>query len=126
MEKRTFRFNWQLYLGDVLNLKHGGAGKMAFRKVDYRSLGGSLSGLGEIQVVGVVQSQKVDLSGTRNYKAAGLKSQDAEVVLSGAGAAQVWAEGTPNAIQTGAGSIKYKGQPELTQSRSGIGEIKPL
>jgi hypothetical protein len=112
--------------GDTLTLKHGGAGKLELGDVDYQSLSAILSGLGEIRVAGVVQSQKVDLSGAGSYEAAALQSQDADVVLSGAGAAQVWAEGTLNAVLTGAGSIKYKGQPNLTQSKSGIGEIKPL
>jgi hypothetical protein len=112
--------------GESLSLAHGGAGKMELHDVDYQSLDASLGGLGEIRVAGVVQTQKVDLSGAGSYEAVDLKSQDAEVVLSGAGAAKVWAEGTLNAILTGAGSIKYKGQPVLSQSKSGIGDIKPL
>ncbi|MCB2210465.1 DUF2807 domain-containing protein [bacterium] len=112
--------------GERLTLKHGGAGKLELVEIDYQSLDASLSGLGEIRVAGVVQSQKVDLSGAGSYEAVNLQSQDAEVVLSGAGAAQVWAEATLNAILTGAGSIKYKGNPTLTQSKSGIGEIKAI
>jgi hypothetical protein len=85
-----------------------------------------LGGLGEIQLSGKVTRQNVDLTGAGGYQAEDLQSEDVEVMLSGAGEAVVWAEKTLKATVTGAGSIKYKGSPEVEQENSGIGEIKPL
>jgi hypothetical protein len=66
------------------------------------------------------------LSGAGGYEAVELQSQDAEVMVSGAGSAKVWAEKTLKATVTGIGSIKYKGDPAIEQENSGIGDIKPL
>jgi hypothetical protein len=112
--------------GESLDLIHTGAGKIALRGLDYQSLQADLGGLGEVVVTGSVQSQSVDLSGAGSYEAENLQSQDAEVLLSGAGSATVWVEKTLKATVTGAGSIKYKGSPSVEQTTSGIGDIKPL
>ncbi len=112
--------------GDTLELIHTGAGKMTLRGLEYQSLEVEMGGLGEVILTGSVQSQTVDLSGAGSYRAENLQSQDAEVLLSGAGSAQVWAVNTLKATVTGAGSIKYKGSPTVELSKSGIGEIKPL
>lgn len=112
--------------GDSLDLVQGGAGKVELHDLDYQSLQAELGGLGEIQLTGKVTRQKVDLTGAGGYQAEGLQSDEAEVMLSGAGSAVVWADKTLKATVTGAGSIKYKGSPEVEQENTGIGEIKPL
>ena len=112
--------------GDALDLTHSGAGKMSLRGLDLQSLKVDLGGIGEVILAGSVQSQTVDLSGAGSYDGVNLQSQDAEVLLSGAGSAQVWVENSLKATVTGAGSIKYKGSPSIEQTKSGIGDIKPL
>jgi len=112
--------------GESLNLSHSGAGKMTLKGLDYKEMDVSLGGLGEIVAEGKVLSQNVDLSGAGSYRAEGLESQEASVSLSGAGSARVWVEETLNAQVTGAGSIKYKGNPQITQSNTGLGNVKPL
>ncbi len=112
--------------GETLTLTQGGAGKIELHNLTYQSLDAELGGLGEILLSGQVEAQKVDLSGAGGYEAVELKSQEAQVVLSGAGSAKVWAEKTLKATVTGAGSIKYKGTPEVEKENTGIGDIKPL
>jgi len=112
--------------GEALELIQGGAGKIEMHELNYQSLKAELGGLGEIILTGQVASQNLILSGAGGYEAVELQSQDAEVLLSGAGSATVWAEKTLKATVTGAGSIKYKGDPAVEQENSGIGEIKPL
>ncbi len=92
----------------------------------FQALDAVLGGLGEILLTGHVETQKVNLSGAGGYKAEELQSQDAEVLLSGAGSATIWAEKTLKATVTGAGSIKYKGDPTVDEKNTGIGSIKPL
>jgi len=112
--------------GESLNLSHSGAGKMTLKGLDYKEMDVSLGGLGEILVEGKALSQNVDLSGAGSYHAEGLESQEANVSLSGVGSARVWVEGALNAKVTGAGSIKYKGNPQITQSSTGLGNVKHL
>ena len=112
--------------GESLDLVQGGAGKVEMHDLDYQSLKAELGGLGEIQLSGKAARQMVDLTGAGGYQAEDLHSEDAEVILSGAGEAVVWVENNLKATVTGAGSIKYKGSPEVEEENSGIGEIKPL
>jgi hypothetical protein len=55
-----------------------------------------------------------------------LQSQHANLSLSGAGSAKVWAEATLNGSITGAGNIQYKGSPEIEETQTGLGSIKPI
>ncbi len=112
--------------GETLSVSHSGAGKMTLKGLAYKALDVDLGGLGEIFVDGGVESQNVDLGGAGSYAADQLKSQQANVSLSGAGSARVWVEAELNAHVTGAGSIKYKGDPHITQSSTGLGNVKPL
>ena len=112
--------------GDALSLTQGGAGKIELHDLTYQTLDAKMGGLGEIVVTGQIETQKVDLSGAGSYEAVELKSQEADVVLSGAGSAKIWAERVLKATVTGAGSIKYKGTPEVNKINTGIGDIKPL
>lgn len=112
--------------GETLTLAQGGAGKIELHDLTFQALDAVLGGLGEILLTGHVETQKVNLSGAGGYKAEELQSQDAEVLLSGAGSATIWAEKTLKATVTGAGSIKYKGDPTVDEKNTGIGSIKPL
>lgn len=112
--------------GDQLNLNHSGAGKLTLSSVDYKELLVSLGGLGEIVLDGEAETQDVDISGAGSYKAEFLKTLEANVALTGAGSAKVWAEAALNATLSGAGSIKYKGDPVVEKNITGLGSIKPL
>ena len=112
--------------GDSLDIDHQGAGKIHFADLHYTSLNAVLGGLGEIVLSGEIQTQVANLSGAGQYQAKDLRSQSADVLVSGAGEAQVWAEETLNAQVTGIGSIKYRGTPALQESGSDMGSIEPL
>jgi len=112
--------------GESLKIQHDGLGKIVLTNLAYEGLDVDLGGLGEIEVDGEVQKQSVHISGAGAYKAALLKSQDAEVSVNGAGMAKVWVETKLVASLTGAGSIKYKGAPVLEESKTGLGTIAPI
>ncbi len=112
--------------GESLILRHAGAGQVELEQVELTSLTVDLGGLGEIIIHGAVQNQTVDISGVGAYQAVDLKSDICDVILSGGGAATVWAEKNLNANITGAGSIKYKGSPVVQESNTGLGSVKPL
>jgi len=112
--------------GENLKIHHAGLGKILFKELQYQNLDVELSGLGEIEVEGEVQKQAVYISGAGAYKADRLKSQEADINLTGAGTSQVWVETKLIASLTGAGSIKYKGAPILEESKTGLGNIGPI
>lgn len=112
--------------GETLFLSHSGLGRMQIDDLHYQELTAELGGLGEVVLKGTVQSQVVDLSGAGSYEAEELESQTAKVGLSGAGSANVWVEGDLDANVSGVGSIRYKGNAAITQSSSGLGDIKAI
>jgi hypothetical protein len=112
--------------GESLSIGHSGFGRITLKGLQYKSLDVDLGGLGEIIVDGEVQDQDVNLGGAGSYKAESLKSQVANVTLTGAGSARVWVESELNATVSGAGSIRYKGDPQVEQSKTGLGSIEPL
>ncbi|MDT8382285.1 MAG: head GIN domain-containing protein [Brevefilum sp.] len=112
--------------GESLKIQHDGLGKVVLTNLAYENLDVDLGGLGEIEVEGEVQKQSVHIGGAGAYKAALLKSQEAEVVVNGAGMVKVWVETNLVASLTGAGSIKYKGAPVLEESKTGLGTIAPI
>jgi hypothetical protein len=58
-----------------------------------------------------------------NFNGGDLKSQDAEVHISGAGSATVWAQKTLDASISGAGSVDYYGTPQVSEHISGVGSV---
>jgi hypothetical protein len=112
--------------GDKLKLHHSGLGLLNITGLNVSELGVILGGLGEVRLAGEVHTQVVALSGGGGYQAVDLRSQEADVTLTGAGTAKVWVEAELKASVSGAGSIVYRGEPQVDQSVSGLGGVKPL
>ena len=113
-------------IGDTLKLNHNGVGLLNITELNVRELGVILGGLGEIRLAGHVHTQVVALSGGGSFQAVGLCSKEADVTLTGAGLAKVWVETKLKASISGAGNILYQGEPQVDQSVSGLGSVKPL
>jgi len=113
-------------IGSGLKLHHSGLGLLNITGLNVHELGVTLGGLGEIRLAGEVHAQVVELSGGGGYQAVDLRSQEADVTLTGAGTAKVWVETKLKASVSGAGSILYRGEPQVDQSVSGLGSVKPL
>lgn len=112
--------------GEHIKMDHTGIGLLTINDLQCRELAVNLGGLGEIRLEGEVQSQLVALSGGGSYHAVNLRSQEADITLTGAGSAKVWVETKLKASVSGAGNIIYQGDPQVEQSISGLGGVKPL
>lgn len=113
-------------VGESLKINHAGIGSLTLKRLNYQKLDVILGGLGEIRVDGRVDEQFVELSGGGNYHAEQLYSQIADINLTGAGSAQISVESTLNAHVSGAGTVRYKGDPQIEQTITGLGGVKPL
>jgi len=82
-----------------------------------------LSGAGSLNADGAVTSQDINLSGVGSYSAADLKSITASVSLSGVGSATVWVINTLDVTVSGAGSVGYFGEPQITKNVTGLGSL---
>ena len=110
---------------DTLRLVLSGGGVIKLTGLEVEVLDGVLSGAGDIHVAGSADEIKLLHSGMGNFNAGDLKSSRATVELSGMGDATVRVESELKATLTGAGSIKYYGQPRVEQNIKGAGAVKP-
>lgn len=108
-----------------LNLVLSGGAQITLNEIQVDLLDSTLGGAGNIEVSGIANEINLVLSGLGNFNAADLKSDKATIELSGTGAATVRVEKELAATISGAGSIKYFGNPHVEQNVTGAGSIKP-
>jgi predicted small secreted protein len=109
--------------GEEVTLKMSGAGSVKIEQLEASSITCNMSGAGNVELTGKVTSQSITMSGLGNYSGGDLQSQQAKIVLSGAGGANVWATETLDVRISGAGSVSYYGTPKVTKNISGVGVL---
>lgn len=108
---------------DALTVGLSGAGSVDLAGVDVDSLLVTIEGTGSVDLTGRAGQQEVRIDGAGNYRGHDLDSQDATVAIAGVGAADVLTTGTLAAEISGAGSITYAGDPEVTTRLDGVGRV---
>lgn len=108
---------------EALTLRHEGAGEFTGTGLNVVNLEVELKGVGKMALDGKATHQNASLNGTGSYQADRLESESTKIVLSGLGSAELWVTGELDAKLSGAGSIHYRGNPQVTQQISGLGGI---
>jgi hypothetical protein len=109
---------------DTLKLVLSGGAQIRINGIQVNLLDTDLSGAGSIQASGTAEEIKLILSGLGSFNATDLESNTATIELSGMGDATVRVEQELAATITGAGSIKYFGNPHVEQNITGAGSIQ--
>lgn len=91
---------------------------------DYLSL--NISGRSEVEVAGQATAQKITISGSAQYEAAKLQSEEADVRISGHGNANLWVTKRLAVTISGVGNVEYSGEPTISQTISGVGTVKKV
>ena len=84
----------------------------------------TINGAGDITLSGTTGKLNVQNNGASAVKARGLVAQDVSINISGAGKVEVDAEKTLDVAISGIGSVTYWGNPQLSQSTSGLASVK--
>ncbi|MEQ9440755.1 MAG: head GIN domain-containing protein [Cyclobacteriaceae bacterium] len=108
--------------GDQLELEVAGSGNMDL-ELYYTQLTVEGNGSGDFQLFGEVDDQEVRLSGSGNYQARDLSSENCDIRISGSGDAAVSASDFLKAEIRGSGNILYYGNPQVESSVSGSGDV---
>ncbi len=111
---------------DSLIVRVGGAGGVTLRNVDISNLTAVMSGAGNVDMSGKVNSLDATLSGVGNFACGDLQAQTADVRVTGAGGATVWASDNLSVNITGAGSVSYYGSPKISKTITGVGVVNTL
>jgi hypothetical protein len=107
-------------------LRAAGSGDLDMQDLAARSLQVDASGSMTIRIAaGQVETQRVVLSGSGSYQAAGLMSLDADVISRGSGRAAVHAERSLRARIEGSGNIDFGGRPVVYPTIHGSGSLNP-
>jgi len=95
-------------------------------ELDHDYLDIELNGASQIRLSGSCEDLEARINGASDMYAEDLKSDRVEIVVNGAGNAEVWAKEKLKVEVHGAGSIRYKGEPELYQEVTGAGSVKRI
>jgi len=107
-----------------LSLRVSGSGNIDLYNLDVDDVVATISGSGDIELTGNTISQTVTITGSGDYSARELRSQEATVKITGSGDAQLWAQATIDARVIGSGDIIYYGNPSEKTSVTGSGNIE--
>lgn len=118
--------------GDIITerlvVKVSGLSTLSMGTIHAEKLAIHLSGSNEVELMGSgeVVNQEIVISGPSSYRAPALRSESADISISGPGNATVWATELLNVSSSGIGNIEYYGSPQVTQKGSGIVNLSGL
>ncbi len=113
-----------LYPSNVpnLTLRSEGSGNIEFiSDLSIGTLNAYMNNTGSIEISGLVMDQTILMSGSGDYHAFDLRSNNSTVDLSGSGNAEVNVKMLLNAIISGSGNISYKRYPSINSTLTGTG-----
>lgn len=112
-----------LFSGDHLAISLAGTGLARFDQLQMGSLKVDISGAGEGQLSGKVDQLSLSVSGKGQISARRLRTDSADLSISGVGSVALWAVHDLRVRISGAGHVTYWGQPTLSKSISGFGTV---
>ena len=87
---------------------------------------GTISGSGEITVSGKADKANIKIGGSGDFKGRNFKTLAADIKVSGSGNVSIGAENTLDAVVSGSGDILYSGNPKVSKTKNGSGNISRL
>jgi hypothetical protein len=95
--------------------------------IDAKKVISTVSGSGDVKLSGKCDELSAVVSGAGDLKAKNLNAKNVDVLVSGAGDAEVNAEISIKGKASGAGSLKYTGNPsEIQIEKTGVGSVKKI
>jgi len=114
--------NWDKIIADTFSLSASGASNINL-DLEVETLNISTDGASDINLGGTAGSAVISVSGAANISAARLQIRDAAVVVSGAADVNIAVSDNVDVTVTGAGTVRYSGDPVVTQDISGAGSL---
>jgi hypothetical protein len=112
---------------DRFSVDISGAGGVKIDRLVAARLDVNISGLGDMTINGgQVDQQDVNISGSGNHETRDMESAEADISLSGLGNATVWVTEYLKVGISGAGSVRYAGNPTVDSNVSGLGSLRKI
>lgn len=103
-----------------------GAGNFELGNLKAQSLNVTISGVGNVNVAGEATHAWINISGAGPVNTPDLKIQTADVTISGIGSATLWVTDELTGTISGAGNVRYYGDPKTNVNSTGIGKFEAL
>jgi hypothetical protein len=110
----------------TLTLDMSGAGHVQLSGLAAEDVDITMSGLGGVEVAGEASNATINISGAGEVNAGDLKCQTADVDISGLGTATVWVTDELTGTISGAGNVRYYGDPVTHTESTGVGDFESL
>jgi hypothetical protein len=105
----------------------GGSGSIKVANVQTDALAATIGGSGELKVDGGAARQvSITIAGSGDVDLGRVKADGASVKMAGSGGATVWAAKTLTVTVAGSGDVNYYGDPAVSQSMLGSGQVRRL
>ncbi len=108
------------------SLTSSGSGNINIPSLTADTLILTITGSGNASIGGVVGQQTAQVSGSGEYQAGSLDTQQTTAVVTGSGTETVWARDSLNITLSGSGSVSYYGKPAVNQVITGSGKVTNL
>ena len=112
--------------GDRVNASISGSGDLRVAEVEAGRMEAGISGSGTLRLAGKAPSASMRITGSGDIRAEALEARDVDVSIAGSGSARVWATSQLGVRITGAGEVRYRGEPRVERSILGAGSIGRL
>lgn len=111
---------------NLVAVEISGSGDVVAENVDTTDFDVDISGSGDVKLVGIVDTVSLNIAGSGSLNGAELIAVNGDVEISGSGYALVNATAELEISISGSGTVEYLGNPVVTQSIAGSGEVNQL
>jgi len=115
-----------LLVAKSLQIKAGGGAVMRLESLTAEDVDVQAGGGAVVKLAGQANALNVAAGGAGLVDAQGLQVRRAAVSVGGSGVAKVWAVDALSGSVSGAGALRYRGDPKLSVVRSGVGQLARL
>ncbi|PIB95492.1 GIN domain-containing protein [Caulobacter sp. X] len=110
---------------DVTKFDVRGSGDLDIRRYDHPTISVDVSGSGDVEAAGRVETASIDSSGSGHVDLSGLKAKTAIVDVSGSGGGAIFATDKAKIDISGSGDVELRTEPKtVTSEITGSGEVR--
>lgn len=114
------------FIGSEFSLHSVGAAAIKLTGLDVDKLRVDMQGSGSVELSGRATDERARMAGSGQYRAADLGADKVDIKLEGASDVQVMARERLYVRMSGAGSVRYRGDPKLSTSIDGSGTVERM
>lgn len=115
---------YRVKVAELVELRASGGGTIEASGISGDTLTVENDGSSDIEMSGTTGRLRLLLTGSGNFDGAGLRAETVSAVLKGSGDAVVSVTERLEANLSGSGGLEYLGDPQVTRSTSGSGEVE--